>query len=436
MVIVFAFQVRRRRLAHQAVGADRALRPGLDLGAASPVGHPRGGLRLRVQPHHLGPAPVGSRRLTLPGIGMIASWSVARRRRPAGPAAGPWPADVRCCSPPATGGVTTGPDVSVIVPVRNEATRLPRLLELLQASEPPPHEVIVVDDGSTDATARLAREAGHASCPCRRHRVGTGSPGPAGKGPRRPPATCSCSSTPTPSRPDMSSRRWARRDARRARLRPAPPSRRALVRAALGGAGADLVPRGRRRPATPSVAGGGDRWPSVRRSPCGGTATRRSADTTRCGPTSPRTSRSPGWPTPRERPSRTLLGGEALSYRMYPDGLRSLADGWSKNLAAGARSMPPLRLLATVLWVTAALQAPLLLASPAAPVGGPRSCGRRSSPRSPCCCTASAGSGGWSRSSIPWRSPGSSCCSCGRACSPCSAGPSTGGAGRCGCTVS
>ena len=66
-------------------------------------------------------------------------------------------------------------------------------------------------------------------------------------------------------------------------------------------------------------------------------------------------------------PCRTLVGGEALSYRMYPDGLRSLADGWSKNLAAGAGSMPPLRLLATVLWVTAALQAPLLLAGPAAP---------------------------------------------------------------------
>jgi glycosyltransferase involved in cell wall biosynthesis len=48
--------------------------------------------------------------------------------------------------------VTPAPTVSVIVPVRNEAARLPRLLELVQASQPPPHEVIVVDDGSTDGT--------------------------------------------------------------------------------------------------------------------------------------------------------------------------------------------------------------------------------------------------------------------------------------------
>jgi 4,4'-diaponeurosporenoate glycosyltransferase len=48
---------------------------------------------------------------------------------------------------------------------------------------------------------------------------------------------------------------------------------------------------------------------------------------------------------------------------MYPEGIRRLADGWSKNLAAGAGSIPPLRLLAVVVWVAAALQAPLLLLS-------------------------------------------------------------------------
>ena len=79
-------------------------------------------------------------------IGWVCGWASAGRRHPLRPAAGD----------PSAPGLT----VSVIVPVRNEATRLPRLLELLQVSEPPPHEVIVADDGSTDGTARLALDAG------------------------------------------------------------------------------------------------------------------------------------------------------------------------------------------------------------------------------------------------------------------------------------
>jgi 4,4'-diaponeurosporenoate glycosyltransferase len=42
---------------------------------------------------------------------------------------------------------------------------------------------------------------------------------------------------------------------------------------------------------------------------------------------------------------------------MYPEGLGSLVEGWSKNLATGAGVTPPLRLAATVIWVAAALQA-------------------------------------------------------------------------------
>ena len=54
------------------------------------------------------------------------------------------------------GGATR---VSVIVPARDEADRLPRLLAALARADPPPIEVLVVDDGSTDATA-AARPAG------------------------------------------------------------------------------------------------------------------------------------------------------------------------------------------------------------------------------------------------------------------------------------
>ena len=54
------------------------------------------------------------------------------------------------------------PDVSVVVPARNAAATLPGVLEALGAQSAPPgaYEVVVVDDGSSDATAQLARSAG------------------------------------------------------------------------------------------------------------------------------------------------------------------------------------------------------------------------------------------------------------------------------------
>jgi 4,4'-diaponeurosporenoate glycosyltransferase len=50
--------------------------------------------------------------------------------------------------------------VSVIIPARDEAGNLPQLLESLAGQSPIPHEIIVVDDGSTDGTAEIARQAG------------------------------------------------------------------------------------------------------------------------------------------------------------------------------------------------------------------------------------------------------------------------------------
>jgi 4,4'-diaponeurosporenoate glycosyltransferase len=52
------------------------------------------------------------------------------------------------------------PSVSIIVPARNEAENLPRLLASLARLEPAPAEVIVVDDHSEDDTGRVARAAG------------------------------------------------------------------------------------------------------------------------------------------------------------------------------------------------------------------------------------------------------------------------------------
>jgi 4,4'-diaponeurosporenoate glycosyltransferase len=50
--------------------------------------------------------------------------------------------------------------VSVIIPARDEEHNLPQLLDSLNNQIPPPEEIIVVDDGSTDRTSALARAAG------------------------------------------------------------------------------------------------------------------------------------------------------------------------------------------------------------------------------------------------------------------------------------
>ncbi len=51
-------------------------------------------------------------------------------------------------------------DVSVIIPAYNEAERLPQAVESARRQSLPPREIIVVDDGSTDGTAEVARKLG------------------------------------------------------------------------------------------------------------------------------------------------------------------------------------------------------------------------------------------------------------------------------------
>jgi dolichyl-phosphate beta-glucosyltransferase len=57
------------------------------------------------------------------------------------------------------------PGLSVVIPAYNEALRLPATLARVQqhlAGRSEPHEILVVDDGSSDATAEVARAAGGA----------------------------------------------------------------------------------------------------------------------------------------------------------------------------------------------------------------------------------------------------------------------------------
>lgn len=62
--------------------------------------------------------------------------------------------------PPAKARPTTLPSLSIIIPARNEALRLPPLLKSLQSQTLQHVEVIVVDDDSTDNTAEVAASYG------------------------------------------------------------------------------------------------------------------------------------------------------------------------------------------------------------------------------------------------------------------------------------
>jgi dolichyl-phosphate beta-glucosyltransferase len=57
----------------------------------------------------------------------------------------------------------SAPDLSIVVPAYNEAARLPPTLQRLRdwlVTSRSSHEIVVVDDGSTDGTAEAARAAG------------------------------------------------------------------------------------------------------------------------------------------------------------------------------------------------------------------------------------------------------------------------------------
>ena len=56
------------------------------------------------------------------------------------------------------GEETPLPSVSVVVPARNEARNIQRVLASLAASDHPDFEIVVVDDRSEDGTAELARQ--------------------------------------------------------------------------------------------------------------------------------------------------------------------------------------------------------------------------------------------------------------------------------------
>jgi len=60
-------------------------------------------------------------------------------------------------------------------------------------------------------------------------------------------------------------------------------------------------------------------------------------------------------------PYQLFIGDEDVSYRMYPGGLRSLVQGWVKNFAFGATKTHPLILLMIILWFGSMMTVPIYL---------------------------------------------------------------------------
>ena len=267
-----------------------------------------------------------------------------------GLAAQRWAADLRTLP----GGVRPRgtSSVSVVVPARDEAATLPTLLGSLRALHNAPSEVVVVDDGSLDSTASVARAFGAS--------VVEVSDPPSG----------------------WTGKAWAcHLGAGRttgemllfldADTELAPGALDGLLEVHRGYGGLvsvqpfHLVPRAYEQASayfnTVSLLASGafGRRPAGRAMAFGPCLLTSRADYERAG----------GHGAVRaeilddvmlaaayERaglPVRCLVGGRSVRMRMYPGGPRQLAEGWTKNIASGASAAAPVPTAASVLWVGA-----------------------------------------------------------------------------------
>ena len=257
-------------------------------------------------------------------------------------------------------------EVSVIVPARNEARRLPGLLRALAASTPP-FELVVVDDGSTDGTDELARVAGATVVRSEPPNGWTGKAAACQRGADsargevlvfldadtrpEPWFVRALASRAWTTRALVSVQPWHRVERGYEHLSAVPN----LVAVLGAGTGPPGRTRWWRRPLAfgPAIAvrrdvyaaAGGHR--SVRSAVAEDLALAEAADR-------------------RGIPVESWCGG-GIDYRMYPEGPASLVEGWTKNLSAGAAALPPLRTLAVALWITGVLGSITLV--PGGPAG-------------------------------------------------------------------
>jgi 4,4'-diaponeurosporenoate glycosyltransferase len=251
----------------------------------------------------------------------------------------------------------------VVVPAYNEERRIAPLLESLALQSRPADEVIVVDDRSTDATAVVARRLG-----ARVRRAPAKPPGWIGK-------TWACWTGARESTGDLlvflDADVWLAPDGL-ARLLAAREERGGLVSvqpfhetpsaAERLSAVCNVVIIGALGAFTPfsdPLAAGGSFGPCLvvsradyRRSGGHAAVRDRIAENVALGDRA----RQRGLPV-------VGLGGRGtVSFRMYPDGLRSMMEGWCKSMASGAGDSPALSRWLMTGWLTGATAAVIILA--------------------------------------------------------------------------
>jgi 4,4'-diaponeurosporenoate glycosyltransferase len=263
-----------------------------------------------------------------------------------------------------------------VIPARDEANALPRLLRSLRAQRRPADEVIVVDDHSTDATAQIAGHEGAT--------VLTSAPLPDGwtgktwachQGAARASGELlmfvDADVTFAPDALDLLVAQYQRRGGL-VSVQPYHRTERPYEQlsavcnvVALMGTGAFSGPprRSPRMAFGPCLVVGRADYGLV-----GGHAapTVRSTVTEDIGLACQMARQG--------RPVTVLAGLGAVEFRMYPGGVRQLIEGWTKSLANGLAATSRPRALVVSLWVTAGL---LVGARGArAVVGGPRRAAR------------------------------------------------------------
>ena len=254
---------------------------------------------------------------------------------------------------PRSGAGSTRPAVAVVVPARDEEGSLPHLLDPLIAQRRPGDEIVVVDDHSTDATARVASHAGATVVPApdlpegwlgKPHACSIGAA--ATSAPvlvfldadvRPGPTLLDDVASAVTSSPDsvVSVQPWHAMESVGEQA-----SVLANVTALMGcGAFTVLGPRAAATVAFGPVIGvdrsayersGGHADPVVR-----------TMHTEDIG-----LARAVGR-------SRLFVGGpDDTTFRMYPGGLRDVVRGWGRSIATGARAAPWWVAVATAAWVT------------------------------------------------------------------------------------
>lgn len=242
--------------------------------------------------------------------------------------------------------------VSVVVPARDEEDSVPRLLESLRRLTVEVADIVVVDDGSRDATASVARSAGAHVLP-----AGTPPPGWTGKA-----WACHVGANATTGdlvlfldadtvlAPDALAGLLALHD-RHGGLVSVQPFH-SVVRpyeqlsayfnavSVLASAAFARRPRGQPMAFGPCLLTSRADYRSA-----GGHETVRGEilDDVQLAAAYRRVG----------LPVRCAVGGQSIRMRSYPGGFRQMADGWTKNFASGASAAAPGATLAAVLWVGA-----------------------------------------------------------------------------------